>query len=84
MTLLQNIVWIHGGLVEGSGLQGVHDLLTANGFDVTGVRVPTQSPEDSAAFCSSTVPRSRIRSPRICGRRRPPPWGALTCDGAAA
>jgi pimeloyl-ACP methyl ester carboxylesterase len=37
------IVLVHGGFVDGSGWQGVHDLLTADGYRVAVVQNPTLS-----------------------------------------
>jgi len=45
MTQLQNIVLVHGGFVDGSGWQGVHDLLRADGFNVSVVQNSTVSLE---------------------------------------
>ena len=43
------IVLVHGGFVDGSGWQGVHDALTADGYRVAIVQNPTLSLEDDAA-----------------------------------
>src|ERR1700753_724971 len=40
------IVLVHGGFVDGSGWQGVHDLLTADGFRVSVVQHATFSLAD--------------------------------------
>ena len=40
---------VHGGFVDGSGWQGVHDALTADGYRVAVVQNPTLSLEDDAA-----------------------------------
>ena len=40
---LRNIVLVHGGFVDGSGWQGVYDLLTADGYSVQVVQNPTVS-----------------------------------------
>ena len=45
MTQLQNVVLVHGGFVDGSGWQGVYDLLRADGFNVSVVQNPTVSLE---------------------------------------
>lgn len=45
-----SVLLIHGGFVDGSGWEGVHRLLRADGFDVTIVQNPTVSlPDDVAA-----------------------------------
>jgi pimeloyl-ACP methyl ester carboxylesterase len=43
------VVLVHGGFVDGSGWQGVHDALTADGYRVAVVQNPTLSLEDDAA-----------------------------------
>jgi pimeloyl-ACP methyl ester carboxylesterase len=43
-----NVVLVHGGFVDGSGWQGVHDLLTADGYRVSVVQNPTESLEGDA------------------------------------
>jgi pimeloyl-ACP methyl ester carboxylesterase len=45
MTDVQNVVLVHGGFVDGSGWQGVYDLLTADGFKVSVVQNQTLSLE---------------------------------------
>jgi pimeloyl-ACP methyl ester carboxylesterase len=45
MTEVRNIVLVHGGFVDGSGWQGVHDLLKADGFNVSVVQNQTLSLE---------------------------------------
>ncbi|MER5515632.1 alpha/beta hydrolase [Streptomyces sp. NPDC002763] len=43
MTTIRNIVLVHGGFVDGSGWQGVHEQLTADGYRVAIVQNPTLS-----------------------------------------
>ena len=38
---VRNVVLVHGGFVDGSGWQGVHDALTADGYRVAIVQNPT-------------------------------------------
>ncbi len=45
MTGVRNIVLVHGGFVDGSGWQGVYDLLKADGFNVSVVQNQTLSLE---------------------------------------
>jgi pimeloyl-ACP methyl ester carboxylesterase len=45
MTEVRNVVLVHGGFVDGSGWQGVYDLLTADGFNVSVVQNQTLSLE---------------------------------------
>jgi pimeloyl-ACP methyl ester carboxylesterase len=47
-TTPRNIVLVHGGFVDGSGWQGVYDLLTGNGHKVSIVQNPTLSLEGDA------------------------------------
>jgi len=49
MTQLQNVVLVHGGFVDGSGWQGVYDLLRADGFNVSVVQNSTVSLESDVA-----------------------------------
>ena len=44
-----SVVLVHGGFVDGSGWQGVYDLLTADGYQVSIVQNPTLSLEGDAA-----------------------------------
>jgi drug/metabolite transporter (DMT)-like permease/predicted alpha/beta hydrolase family esterase len=50
MTQLRNVVLVHGGFVDGSGWQGVYNLLRADGFNVSVVQNPTLSLEGDVAF----------------------------------
>jgi pimeloyl-ACP methyl ester carboxylesterase len=43
MPTIRNIVLVHGGFVDGSGWQGVHEQLTEDGFRVHVVQNPTLS-----------------------------------------
>ncbi len=45
MSEPRNVVLVHGGFVDGSGWQGVYDLLTADGFNVSVVQNQTLSLE---------------------------------------
>ena len=45
MTDVHNVVLVHGGFVDGSGWQGVYDLLTAGGYNVSVVQNQTLSLE---------------------------------------
>jgi pimeloyl-ACP methyl ester carboxylesterase len=49
MAGIRNVVLVHGGFVDGSGWQGVYDLLKADGFNVSVVQNPTLSLEGDAA-----------------------------------
>ena len=49
MSQIKNVVLVHGGFVDGSGWQGVYDLLTADGYNVSVVQNPTLSLEGDVA-----------------------------------
>jgi pimeloyl-ACP methyl ester carboxylesterase len=46
---IKNIVLVHGGFVDGSGWQGVYDLLRKDGYHVTIVQNPTITLSDDVA-----------------------------------
>ena len=46
---VKNVVLVHGGFVDGSGWQGVYDLLKKDGFNVSIVQNPTISLTDDVA-----------------------------------
>jgi pimeloyl-ACP methyl ester carboxylesterase len=50
-----HIVLVHGGFVDGSGWQQVHDLLTAEGYPVAVVQNPTLSHEDDVAVTRRVI-----------------------------
>jgi pimeloyl-ACP methyl ester carboxylesterase len=50
-----SIVLVHGGFVDGSGWQGVHDILRKDGFDVTIVQNPTVSLGDDVAVTKRAI-----------------------------
>jgi len=45
----RNVVLVHGGFVDGSGWQGVHDILTRDDYKVSVVQNPTLSLEGDVA-----------------------------------
>jgi pimeloyl-ACP methyl ester carboxylesterase len=49
MTVVRNVVLVHGGFVDGSGWEGVYRLLKQLGFKVSVVQNPTLSLGDDAA-----------------------------------
>src|SRR6266513_3868708 len=51
----RNVVLVHGGFVDGSGWQAVHDLLTKDGFRVAVVQNPTLSLDDDAAVTRRVI-----------------------------
>jgi pimeloyl-ACP methyl ester carboxylesterase len=52
---VKNILLIHGGFVDGSGWQGVHDLLKQDGYHVSVVQNPTTSLADDVAATRRTL-----------------------------
>src|SRR5438445_13757763 len=46
---IHNIVLVHGGFVDGSGWQGVYNILKRDGFNVVIVQNPTTSLADDVA-----------------------------------
>jgi pimeloyl-ACP methyl ester carboxylesterase len=55
MSNITNVVLVHGGFVDGSGWQGVYDLLKADGFNVSVVQNPTLSLEDDVAVTQRVI-----------------------------
>jgi pimeloyl-ACP methyl ester carboxylesterase len=55
MTDVRNVVLVHGGFVDGSGWQGVYDLLTADGFNVSVVQNQTLSLESDVATTTNVL-----------------------------
>src|ERR1700731_5317656 len=51
-TVVKNIVLVHGGLVDGSGWEGVYNVLKKDGYTVTIVQNPTISLADDARRAS--------------------------------
>jgi pimeloyl-ACP methyl ester carboxylesterase len=52
---IRNVVLVHGGFVDGSGWQAVHDLLTKDGYRVAVVQNPTLSLEDDVAVTGRVI-----------------------------
>ena len=52
---VRNIVLVHGGFVDGSGWQGVYDLLKKDGYNVSIVQNPTASLADDVAVTKRTL-----------------------------
>ena len=46
---VRNVVLVHGGFVDGSGWQGVYDLLKKDGYNVSVVQNPTTSLAEDVA-----------------------------------
>ena len=47
---MKNIVLVHGGFVDGSGWEGVYEILKKDGYNVSIVQNPTTSLADDVAF----------------------------------
>lgn len=54
-THIKNIVLVHGGFVDGSGWEGVHRILTGQGYNVTIVQNPTTTLADDVAFTKRAI-----------------------------
>ena len=52
---IKNIVLVHGGFVDGSGWEGVHDILSRDGYTVTIVQNPTTSLADDVAVTRRAI-----------------------------
>jgi pimeloyl-ACP methyl ester carboxylesterase len=52
---VKNVVLVHGGFVDGSGWQGVYDLLKKDGYNVSIVQNPTISLKDDVAVTKRTL-----------------------------
>jgi len=50
-----SIILVHGGFVDGSGWQGVHQILTADGYEVIVVQNPTLSLADDVAVTKRAI-----------------------------
>lgn len=54
-----SVVLVHGGFVDGSGWQGVHQRLVNDGFEVIVVQNPTVSLEDDVAVTRRAIARAK-------------------------
>jgi pimeloyl-ACP methyl ester carboxylesterase len=55
MNAVSNVVLVHGGFVDGSGWQGVYDLLKRDGYNVAVVQNPTLTLEGDAAATRQVI-----------------------------
>ena len=55
------VVLVHGGFVDGSGWQGVYDMLRKDGYRVSVVQNPTLSLEGDAAATGASSTRKTSR-----------------------
>jgi pimeloyl-ACP methyl ester carboxylesterase len=54
-----SVVLVHGGFVDGSGWQGVHDILTRDGYEVIVVQNPTVTLYDDAAYTKRAIANAK-------------------------
>ncbi|HXQ15589.1 MAG TPA: alpha/beta hydrolase [Caulobacteraceae bacterium] len=52
---IKDVVLVHGGFVDGSGWEGVYDILTKDGYKVTVVQNPTTSLPDDVAVTRRAI-----------------------------
>jgi pimeloyl-ACP methyl ester carboxylesterase len=55
MSDIKNVLLVHGGFVDGSGWQGVYELLAADGFNVRIVQNPTITLEGDVATTTRLI-----------------------------
>ena len=55
MPAIKNIVLVHGGFVDGSGWEGVYNILRKDGYDVSIVQNPTTSLADDVAATRRSI-----------------------------
>jgi hypothetical protein len=67
---IKNVVLVHGGFVDGSGWQGVYDVLTKDGYNVSIVQNPTTSLADDVAVTKRTL--AAQNSPAMLVGQTPP------------
>src|ERR1700693_6449762 len=54
-TVVKNIVIVHGRLVDGTGWEGVYNILKKDGYTVAIVQIPTISLADDVAFTKRAI-----------------------------
>src|SRR5579872_4935867 len=52
---VKSIILVHGGFVDGSGWEGVYEILKKDGYDVTIVQNPTTSLADDVAVTRRAI-----------------------------
>src|SRR6476620_4344249 len=50
-----SVVLVHGGFVDGSGWQGVHDILSRDGYEVIVTQHPTVTLADDVAYAKRAI-----------------------------
>jgi pimeloyl-ACP methyl ester carboxylesterase len=56
-----SIVLVHGGFVDGSGWQGVHDILSRDGYEVIVTQHPTVTLADDVAYTRRAIAAAKHR-----------------------
>src|SRR5712692_5790028 len=59
IKMSKTIVLVHGGFVDGSGWEGVYNILKKDGFDVVVVQNPTISLADDVAVTKRAIPTAK-------------------------
>jgi pimeloyl-ACP methyl ester carboxylesterase len=59
MSISKTIVLVHGGFVDGSGWEGVYQLLKKDGFDVIVAQNPTISLTDDVAVTKRSIAKAK-------------------------
>ena len=54
-ALVKSVILVHGGFVDGSGWQGVYEVLRKDGYDVTIVQNPTTSLADDVVVTKRAI-----------------------------
>jgi hypothetical protein len=66
LNRIRNIVLVHGAWADGSGWQGVYDILIKEGYNVSIVQEPlTSFQEDVAAVAAIASPKGYFQSPLL-------------------
>jgi hypothetical protein len=79
---VQNVVLVHGAFVDGSGWQGVHDLLEADGLNVSVVQNQTLSLESDVETTHDAL--DMLDGPALLvGRGSPRPWPIRSSGGGS-
>ena len=56
-----SVVLVHGGFVDGSGWEGVYQILRKNDYPVSIVQNPTASHADDVAYTNASLPHRTAR-----------------------
>lgn len=61
-TKMKTVVLVHGGFVDGSGWEGVYEILRKDGYPVTIVQNPTISLDDDVAVTKRAIAAAPVTS----------------------